>query len=71
MQDLDQAIQVSGGVGALAAAIGVPNANAISMWRARGRVPRAWEIVISQYLKQKTPPTQSSKGNFATESVAA
>lgn len=62
MNDLEQAIQISGGVGALAKDLGVPNPNAISMWRKRGRVPLPWmKLIESRVLKKATSADAAEK----------
>ena len=61
MDELNKAISVAGGVGALAKTLGIKNANAISMWRARGSVPYAWSLLIAQFLKRKAKSTAPQK----------
>lgn len=80
MTNKQQAIELLGGtVSAAAKALGVEY-QAVAKWPDT-LTPRIEDRVIATlvrsnkrvpaWLKQKPPPTQSSKGNFATESVVS
>lgn len=63
METLDIAISAAGGVGKLAKELGI-NANAISNWRLRQRIPHAWMLVLSDRYgssKRKTRKTAGAK----------
>ena len=52
---LERAIERAGGVGALAALLGVRQ-NAVSMWRIRRRVPQGWAAYLGAKLDDPSWP---------------
>lgn len=70
MDILKTAIDAEGGVGKLAAALGVGQ-NVVSNWRARG-LPRSWDFALR--LKYAADPIQSPERSvqaFADQTTAA
>lgn len=53
MDELERAIELAGGVGALARQLGIKNANVISNWRARKSVPLPWLLLIRGWIEQQ------------------
>lgn len=53
MDELERAIELAGGVGALARQLGIRNANVISNWRSRKSVPLPWQLLIRAWIEQQ------------------
>ena len=66
---LENAISRAGGATKLARALGVRQ-NTVSMWRARGRLPRGWAMYLREMLANPAWP-QPPRGRRARRTRAA
>lgn len=64
MEILETAIERAGGVGKLAAALGLRQ-NVVSMWRARNRLPPAWSMVLSDRYGSKAKRPKATQQQAA------
>ena len=54
MEILNRAIEIEGGVGKLAVALGVAP-NVVSNWRMRNELPRPWQIALNLKYAKRMP----------------
>jgi hypothetical protein len=54
MEILNRAIEIEGGVGKLAVALGVAP-NVVSNWRMRNELPRPWQIALDLKYAKRMP----------------
>ena len=54
MEILNRAIEIEGGVGKLAVALGVAP-NVVSNWRMRNELPRPWQIALDLKYSKRMP----------------